>query len=91
MGAKLTKKEQAAFDAESLRVAALPMPCEGETYDPVRHPSVLLDKAGLGVSYDDVTAPVLVPMGIAVGEENERADAFELDPVDGFACDVETE
>jgi hypothetical protein len=59
--AKLTKKEQAAADAEALRIAALPLPVEGEPYDPVRHPSALLDKAGLGVSYDDVTAPVLVP------------------------------
>jgi hypothetical protein len=68
MAGKLTKKEQAAADAEALRIAALPLPVEGEPYDPARHPSALLDKAGLGVSYETVEAPVLVPMKLGCGK-----------------------
>jgi hypothetical protein len=68
MAGKLTKKEQAAADAEALRIAALPMPVAGEAYDPARHPSVLLDKAGLGVSYVVVDEPVLVPMKLGCGK-----------------------
>lgn len=64
VAAKLTKKQQAALDAEYARIAALPDAKAGDSYCMTIHPTELLERCNLGVSYADPDCPVLVEMGV---------------------------
>lgn len=60
--AKQTKAERLKAEAFAKWLDEQPAPAVGTPYDKSAHPSELLKRHGLGVSYYDADYPVLVPM-----------------------------